>query len=131
MAIPPTTPAARAPAPATPILVAPLAAPVAEATALEALEAAPPALLAAPDTAEETPDRTLEADWEAEEATPPDELELAAEEVMDMDAADPELAVWDGRSLSVSFGLCHEPKRNVRSGGGRVTSGGDGSSSDG
>jgi hypothetical protein len=101
MAIPPTTPAARAPAPATPILVAPLAAPVAEATALEAAEATLLTLLEAPDAAEEAADRTLEADWEAEEATPPDELEPAAEEVMEADREDPELAVWDGKSEAV------------------------------
>jgi len=116
MAIPPTTPAARAPAPATPILVAPLAAPVAEATALEAAEATLLTLLEAPDAAEEAADRTLDADWEAEEATPPDELEPAAEEVMDADREEPELAVWDGKSLFCQFCSMSCIRRNVRSG---------------
>lgn len=101
MAIPPITPAAIAPAPATPVLEAPLGAEVAEAPALEAAEATLLALLEAPDAAEEAADRTLETELEADEATPPDEL---AEEVVDADA-DPEEAVWDGRSLSVNVAL--------------------------
>jgi hypothetical protein len=111
MAIPPMTPAAIAPAPATLVLEAPLGAEVAEATALEAAEATLLTLLEAPDAAEEAADRTLETELEADEATPPDEL--AAEEVVDADA-DPEEAVWDGRSLTVNAARCTSEKREER-----------------
>lgn len=132
MAIPPITPAAITPAPATPVLEAPLAAPVAEATALEAWLATLLTLLEAPDAAEEPADRTLEADWEADEAAPdadeaapPDEL---AEEVVD---AAPPPTVWEGRSLPVRKRLDVRRRKDVRGSRRGVTSGGDSYSRDG